>query len=485
MRTRISLEEHMFSVRDGRFDSRFADGRLSRLAISASLIALFSSMGCMGLGGPPPSSDTSPETVDPTIYSRVDDPTDPYRYKYAEFRERRARDQVDPNSPDPIEWYGARHRSSEMAWGDIEALLPFDWVAIREEAPAEVDDLFASLRIRLAFDHPDLEIRQLILGAGGLLPAHADGAPGAYIVIGGRGEISVDGEAFRVTRGATAKLEPYAERRIIAYEDAPLRLLWIRWAPGGDQAYIDSGYYLTGANQHLQPAQANFGDDYDFWGEPDTESQEIDSTRPAVAAAANSIYAREASARADALEALGESGKLYPKVPVFGHADEIPWLSEETLRSGGFFFSDDVGSLGAVVDRMIKIARHKAIFRATRPDGRWDFNFSQSAWGARSTYVEHSHVIPEFYYVLSGPVIYGVDGERHESLPGDILFNNSYSPHLAQGIVDGLVFRSFSSTFAPNGDRSVFDRPGFLTEPLPNQPDSARLADDILFHPAE
>ena len=84
--------------------------------------------------------------------------------------------------------------------------------------------------------------------------------------------------------------------------------------------------------------------------------------------------------------------------------------------------------------------------------------------------------------MLSGPVIYGVDGERYESLPGDILFNNSYAPHLAQGIVDGLVFRSFSSTFAPNGDRSVFDRPAFLLEALPEQPASAALPDDVAFH---
>ena len=139
--------------------------------------------------------------------------------------------------------------------------------------------------------------------------------------------------------------------------------------------------------------------------------------------------------------------ELYPDVPVFGHESRIPWLSAETLKKGGFFFSDDLGDLLAVADRMISIARHKAIFRASRPDGRWDFNFSESAWGARSTYVEHSHVIPEFYYVLSGPTVYGVDGIEHEVHPGDILFNNSYSPHLIRGIVDGLVFRAFSSTF--------------------------------------
>ena len=75
-----------------------------------------------------------------------------------------------------------------------------------------------------------------------------------------------------------------------------------------------------------------------------------------------------------------------------------------------------------------------------------------------------------------------MDGERYRTQPGDILFNNSYAPHLIQGIEDGLVFDCFSSTFAPNGDRSVFDRPTYLVEPLPSQPASAKLAEDVAFH---
>ena len=151
---------------------------------------------------------------------------------------------------------------------------------------------------------------------------------------------------------------------------------------------------------------------------------------------------------------------------MFGHDSKIAWLSAEILKKGGFFFSDDLGSLLDVAEQMIQIARDKATFRAGRPDGHWDFNFSESAWGARSAYVEHSHVIPEFCYVLSSLMIDGVDGERHESIPGDILCNHSYPPHLAQEIVEGLVFRPFSSTFAPNGDRSVFERLYFIIEPL-------------------
>ncbi len=440
---------------------------------------VLAAIGCLPTG----DGSAVSEEIDPSIYSRHDDPDDPFRAKYAEFRARRARDMADPESPRPLDDYAARHRTSEQPWGALDRLLPFDWDSLRQTAPLEVEQLEQSVHLRLGFDHPDLKITQVIIGAGGLLPAHADGAPGAFIVIVGAGEITVEGETQRVTPGTTVKIDPYDIRRLEASPDAALRLLWIRWAPGGDQRYIDAGYYLTGANQHVQPMQANIPDGYLFWDEVfDTVAVEV-ARSPIAVSPAGSTYESSLRALEAARRALGPERDPYPGVPVFGHESRIPWPSAEMLRGGGFFFSDDLGSMGPVGDRMIEIARHKAIFRATRADGRWDFNFSESSWGARSTYVEHSHVIPEFYYVMSGPVAYSVDGERHRSVPGDILFNNSYSPHLIQGIVDGLVFDTFSSTFAPNGDRSVFDRPYYLVEPLPQQPASAQLADDVDFHP--
>ena len=446
---------------------------------------LLSVLGCMtpsepsGLRG---ASSDPPERVDPKIYSRHGDPGDPFAHKYAEFRARRERDMASAESPRPLERYPAFHRTSEQSWGDIERLLPFDWEAIRAADPEAARGLEDSVRLRVGFDHPDLKITQLMIGAGGLLPAHADGAPGAFIVVGGTGEISVEGETERVSPGATVKLEPYVIRRLAASEKEALRVLWIRWAPGGDQAYIDAGYYLTGANQHLQPRQATMPDGYLFWGQVFETEVVSEPSATVVSAREGSFFESSAVALDAARASLGAVRELYPDVTVFGHESRIEWLSAETMKGGGFFFSDDLGTMGPVADRMIQIARHKAIFRATRPDGRWDFNLSESAWGPRSTYVEHSHVIPEFYYVMSGPVIYGVDGDRHRSQPGDILFNNSYSPHLAQGIVDGLVFNSFSSTFAPNGDQSVFDRPFYLVEPLTVPPASALLAEDVAFH---
>lgn len=430
----------------------------------------------------PPVPTLRADDIDPDIYFDIDDPNDPHRRLYAEFRARRERDLADPNLPAPPGRYPAAHFTRQFGWSSLSRVLPGDWGALQREDAAGVAALEASMRVRLAFDHPDIKIVQWMLGPGAALPAHAGGSPGVWIVVGGRGEMTVEGVTQTATPGTTVKLNPYDVRRAVATGDEPLRWLWIRWAPDGDQAFIDAGYYLTGANQHVQPTEATMPADYAFWNARYETAPVASPASPAATAAEGSVFAEAAVQLEERRRALGPGRDPYPDVPRFRNESEVSWLTVETLRSGGFFFSRDIASLGPVVTRMAEITKHKAIFRATRADGRWDFNISQTAWGPRSTYVEHSHLVPEFYYILSGPVIYGVDGERYRVQPGDILFNNPYSPHLAQGIVNDLPFDNFGSTWAPNGDRSVFTRPFFWVEPLPEQPPTSRLARDVAFH---
>ena len=431
---------------------------------------------------PPPVRHPAADEIDPDIYFRPDDPGDPHREVYAEFRARRERDLADPGLPPPPGRYPAAHFTRQFGWSSLERLLPSDWAALRAEDEEGLAALERVVRIRLGFDHPDLKIVQLMIGPGGLLPGHAGGSPGVWIVIGGRGEITVEGETQTATPGTTVKLDPYDVRRASASGDEALRMLWVRWAPNGDQAFIDAGYYLTGANQHIQPADADLPRDYLFWDATFTTDVVDTPARSEAPAAEGSVYARARADLAERRAGLGAARDPYPGVSRFGHESDVAWLTLEQLRGAGFFFSKDIAKLGPIVERMSQITRHKAIFRATRPDGRWDFNISQTAWGARSTYVEHSHLVPEFYYILSGPVIYGVDGERYRVFPGDILFNNPYSPHLAQGIVNGMPFDNFGSTWAPNGDRSVFERPFYWVEPLPDSPRTAELRRDVSFH---
>ena len=420
--------------------------------------------------------------IDPAVYFLTNDPTDPYAGFYAEFRARRARDMNNPAKPRPIEPYQAVHAMHDKPWSSIEAIFPFDWSAIGREAPAPTAAFKSAVKSRLALDHPDLKIIQLMLGPGATLPAHADGAPGFFHVVGGSGEITVEGRTQTATPGTTASMEPYDVRRARASTEGPLKILWFRWAPDGDQAYLAAGYYLTGANQHIQPKEATLPDDFQYWGVTYTTEPVTEAGEPTENPADAATYASQREALTRARADLGAEREKYPDTEVFSHESSIGWLDEETLKKAKCVWAKDVRKLGGLLDRWSEVMRYKGIFQARRPGGGWDINVSEMVWGPHARYVEHSHSIPEFYYMMSGPVEHWVDGTKYVAMPGDIFLTNSYVSHQSRGIVDAMPFRNISGSWAPNGDRSVFRRPFYLLEPLPEQPAGAALGENPDFH---
>jgi quercetin dioxygenase-like cupin family protein len=433
-------------------------------------------------GEPLINRNLSAVQIDPAVYFKVDDPTDPFADVYASFRARRASDMADTTKPAPIEPYKSVHMTRNMPWSALEDILPFDWSAVRAASPQATGQLTHSIKARLALDHPDIKIVQLLLGPGALLPSHAGGSPGLYHVIGGTGEITVEGKTSTVSPGTTVKLNPYDIRRIYANSDQALKIVWIRWAPNGDQRYLAAGYYLTGANQHLQPREGVLQDEYQYWGEQFGINDVAEPTSKVALAGEKSTYASEYVALQRARKNLTDQRNPYPSVPTFLHESATPWLDAEILKKANFFWAKDVSSLGALVDRWGEVMRYKGFFQAARTDGGWDFNISQMAWGPYARYVEHSHSIPEFYYMISGPVEHWIGEQKYRAMPGDIFMTNSYETHQSRGIVDGLAFRNIGASWAPNGDRSVFKRPFYMVEPLGSQPLGAALADDVSFH---
>ncbi len=424
----------------------------------------------------------SVEDIDPAIYFDVDDTNDPFHEIYTTFRARRASDMADPSKPPPIEPYKSVHRSGKMPWGALPKVLPFDWASLRKAAPQAAEQLERVVKARLVFDHPDIKITQLMLGPGATLPGHAEGSPGFYYIIEGSGEITVEGATQSVTPGTTVKLEPYDVRRVYASTAKPLKLIWVRWAPGGDQQYLAAGYYLTGANQHVQPKEANLPRDFLFWGKRYSTQPVSEPASAELASAEGSVFATQMTQLNQARAELGESRKLYKDTPAFSYETDSTWINEEQLKNSGFFWAKDIGQLGELLYRWEEVMRLKGFFRVVRADGGWDFNISQMVWGPHSRYVEHSHSIPEFYYMLSGPVEHWIDDIKYRAMPGDIFLTNSYQPHQSRGIVDDLPFRNIGASWAPNGDRSVFQRPFFLVEPLPEQPESSFLSEAAAFH---
>jgi quercetin dioxygenase-like cupin family protein len=461
-----------------------------RLAIGVPCAAI----GLTGCGNPPEAPLASqPETVpidrslsavdiDPAIYFAVDDPDDPFGEIYAQFRTRRASDIADASKPPAIEPYQPAHFTRDVQWQLLDEVFALDWAAVRAEAPEAVIQLENAVKVRLGLDHPDLKITQLMLGPGAVLPGHAGGAPGIFYVIGGAGEITVEGETQTVTPGTTIKLNPYDVRRIVTTSTDPLKIVWIRWAPRGDQAYLAAGYYLTGANQHIQPLEAELASDYAYWDTAYTSERVSAPAVPMVEPADGSIYAAQNETLQRLRAELGAQRDLYPGVPAFVHENDIPWLDAETIKNANFFWAKDVQTLGSLLTRWSEVMRYKGFFQARRPDGGWDFNISEMVWGPHARYVEHSHSIPEFYYMMTGPVEHWIGTQKYRAMPGDIFVTNSYVPHQSRGVVDGMPFKNIGASWAPNGDREVFERPFFLVEPLPVQKADALLGADARFH---
>ncbi len=416
------------------------------------------------------------EDIDPAIYFTSSAGDDPFAEVYEGFRERRAEHMADPERPPPIEPYAPVHQNADKPWDAIDVALPFEWDGVDAWSPGAREHLEATLRTRRIFDHPDLKITQMMLGPGARLPLHAGGAPGVMMIVGGTADVTVEGEAWTVSPGARIKLEPYAVRAVSAGGE-PFKWLWIRWAPGGDHRYIQAGYYLTGANQHVQPAEATLPGDYEFWGDG-PGNVAVDGA----AGGAPTVATQRAALEAVREELGPDSLELYPDVAVFGHERDVPWLDLEALQTSNLMWAKDVLSTGAMLERWAEVVRMESVFQARRPDGTWDFNISQQAWGSGARYVEHSHSIPEFYYMLSGRVEHWNGGQRYDAVPGDVFMTNSYQTHESWVRPGGEVWRSYGATWPPNGDRTVFERPFFLLEEVGTPADGSKLASDVAFH---
>jgi quercetin dioxygenase-like cupin family protein len=462
----------------------------SSTALAYSSVILFGLMGFSFTASATESLSEAPiiidrtlshEDIDPAVYFKENGANDPYGAVYKSFRERRANDMADPNKPPPIEPYEAVHRSQEKPWNTLEEILPFDWESLRKDFPLEAKQLSQAVKARLVFDHPDIKITQLMVGPGATLPGHAGGSPGFYYVIDGSGQVTVEGKTQTVTAGAIIKLNPYDVRRIYADTDKALKIVWIRWAPDGDQSFMAAGYYLTGANQHVQPKEGVLPKDYQFWGEKLSSTPVTKPTSVVNASTKGSLFADQSLALLNAKKQLGQKSNPYPSAPTFSHEGDSNWLSKD-VKGANYFWFKDISKLGGLLDRWVEVMRYKGIFQAARPDGGWDFNISQMVWGPHSRYVEHSHSIPEFYYMLSGPVEHWIGDEKYIAMPGDIFTTNSYVPHQSRGIVDGLAFRNIGASWAPNGDREVFKKPFYLVEPLKTQPAKSILGDSPKFH---
>ena len=120
----------------------------------------------------------------------------------------------------------------------------------------------------------------MAIAAGGILRLHVQATPSVYHILGGAAEVISGDSMSLVGIGTSIKFDSYTPKRVKVTSEEPLKILWFSWAPEGNKSYLESGYYLTGSNVHIQPIEAVLPNDFDFWNEVNTSSFEIASTTP-------------------------------------------------------------------------------------------------------------------------------------------------------------------------------------------------------------
>lgn len=403
--------------------------------------------------------------IDPNIYfpTLENISKDPNNALMDVFRKKKAADMANPNKPRPLpkeEILAIENISHQQPWADISTLFKFNWDRL---PAAALTNLNKAIKARMVFDNLDLKVVELAIAAGGILPTHAQPTPSVYLILGGEGEILSNDSLAKVYTGTSIKFDSYDKKRVKVTSKEPLKILWFSWAPEGDKSYLESGYYLTGSNLHIQSMNAVLPDDFQFWEKEDAKPFEL------IQDGGNKQFKNSSFVNSQLADwAQLDKPRFYPKTPTFRSSSQVEWVDVMKLDPKSFFFAKDLKSLGSSLEMMSKLAKIKSVFRVKRPDSGYDLNYSYLVWGPESKYITHSHAICEFYYILEGDVEYIINGERYHGVPGNFYFHPPYYDHEMRGLKKGVSFSSISGSWIPYGKRELFDLPFLLLENVGN-----------------
>ena len=419
------------------------------------------------------------EKIDPQIYFATEEniTKDPNNALTDMFRKKKAADMANPDKPRPFDEKDINQLenvSHQQPWTPLDKVFKFDWEQLGKTA---LTDLSKAVKTRLIFDNLDLKVVELAIATGGILPTHAQATPSVYHILGGEAEIWSNDEVAKVAPGTSITFDSYDKKKVKVTSDEPLKILWFSWAPEGNKSYLESGYYLTGSNLHIQPIQAVMPNEFTFWdveiGKP---FQTIGAKNPA-----STSFSKHIKEQNTAWNQL-EKTSFYPNTPTFKSAGAIEWVDMMNLDPKSFFFAKDLKKLGNLTKMLSRMAKIKSVFRVKRPDSGYDLNYSYLAWGPQSKYTTHSHAICEFYYLLEGEVEYIINEQKFHAVPGNFYWHPPYYDHEMRGLKADVPFLSISGSWIPFGKRELFDEPFLLLEDIPVQ-NEQQFPDDFKFHP--
>lgn len=421
------------------------------------------------------------DKIDPKIYFATEEnkAKDPNNVLTKMFREKKIADMANPAKPRPFkkeDLSPLENIAHQQPWTPLREVFKFDWSQLSERTVA---NLSTSVKTRLIFDNPDLKVVELAIAAGATLPLHAQPTPSVYHILGGKGTIVSKDKTAQVHPGTSIAFDSYAKKRVEVTSTIPLKILWFSWAPQGDKTYLESGYYLTGSNIHIQPKQAILPEKFTFWETTVGKPYQL-LEKPSLINANHSDFIQSQQQTWQQLEKVN----FYPNMPTFKSASAIDFVDVVNLDPKSFFFAKDIQKLGGALKMLSQIAKIKSVFRAERPDSGYDLNYSYLAWGPRSKYVTHSHAICEFYYLLDGDVEYIIDQQTFHGVPGNFYFHPPYFDHEMLGLKTNVPFLSISGSWIPFGKRELFNQPFLLLEDIVEQKEHV-FPSDFNFHDFE
>ena len=417
------------------------------------------------------------DQINPNIYfatpkNIAQDPNDALT---AMFRQKKTADMANPTKPRPLseaDLTKIENISHQQTWTPIEEVFNFDWNGIGEKGLADLEKV---VKTRVVFDNPDLKVVEMAIAAGAILPIHAQAAPSVYHIFEGTAILTSNDSTAQVQTGTSIRFDSYAKKKVAVTSDVPLKILWFSWAPQGDDSYLQSGYYLTGSNLHIQPQTAIIPSNFDFWEAEDSQPyQIIDAVFPTVVGTEFITQQTNDWLQLDKTE-------FYPHEPLFKSESTVDYIDVVNLDPKSFFFAEDLKKLGPALTMLSHLAKIKSVFRVKRPNGGYDLNYSYLAWGPQSKYVTHSHAICEFYYLLEGDVEYIINGEKYHGVPGNFYWHPPYYDHEMRGLTEGVPFLSISGTWIPFGKRELMQQPFYLLEDIP-APGGKAIPDNFDFH---
>jgi len=107
-----------------------------------------------------------------------------------------------------------------------------------DEMPAKMGGAFLLARASLGITSFGMQVLQLPAGAGDKYPNHDhshDGQEEVYVVIGGSGEIAIDGDKIALEPEMAVRVAPDTKRQLFAGDEG-LRLIILGGVPGGAYA---------------------------------------------------------------------------------------------------------------------------------------------------------------------------------------------------------------------------------------------------------